>query len=418
MFKKNKVKEYFNHTRQVTENLCSPLSSEDQNVQSMDDASPTKWHKAHTSWFFETFILKDFLKSYKIFNEKYAFLFNSYYQSFGDRQPRSERGLLSKPSLEEINKYRKYVNDNINHLIDVATDNNIKKICNLIVLGINHEQQHQELILMDILHAFYLNPLRPAYKTLNKPIEHSKSKLTWSNVEGGIVEVGQNFEESDKFFYDNEGPKHEVLLKPFQISNRPITNREWLEFIDDGGYERSELWLSDGWEKVNTNRWCSPLYWIRDSNSSWYSFSLYGMLPLNLDAPVSHISFYEANAYANWCSKRLPTEFEWEIASNYSDVNGNLLDDNILIPKISLKKLEISNMIGGVWEYTSSNYSPYPKYSPSKGAIGEYNGKFMINQFVIRGGSCITTEKHIRNTYRNFFYPHQRWMFSGVRLAN
>ena len=253
---------------------------------------------------------------------------------------------------------------------------------------------------------------------MNKQIEHKSNKLSWKDIEGGIVEIGQDFERSNKFFYDNEGPKHEVLLKPFQISNRPITNREWLEFMDDGGYQKPELWLSDGWEKVNANNWQSPLYWLHDKDLSWYSFSLYGLHPLNLDAPVSHVSFYEANAYATWRSKRLPTEFEWEIASSYSNHDGNLLDENILIPKINLEKFKLSNMIGGVWEYTSSNYSPYPNYSPSKGAIGEYNGKFMINQFVLRGGCCLTSQNHIRNTYRNFFYPSQRWMFSGVRLAN
>ena len=418
LFKRNKIKEYFSLSRQTTEQLCSPLSAEDQNVQSMEDASPTKWHKAHTTWFFETFILKNFLKDYKIFNEKFAFLFNSYYQTFGERQPRSKRGLLSKPSLEEIDKYRKYVNENIDHLVDVASDDNIEEVCNLITLGINHEQQHQELILMDILHAFFLNPLKPSYKKLNKQIEHKSNKLSWKDIEGGIVEIGQDFERSNKFFYDNEGPKHEVLLKPFQISNRPITNREWLEFMDDGGYQKPELWLSDGWEKVNANNWQSPLYWLHDKDLSWYSFSLYGLHPLSLDAPVSHVSFYEANAYATWRSKRLPTEFEWEIASSYSNHDGNLLDENILIPKINLEKFKLSNMIGGVWEYTSSNDSPYPNYSPSKGAIGEYNGKFMINQFVLRGGCCLTSQNHIRNTYRNFFYPSQRWMFSGVRLAN
>lgn len=407
----------FHKVRSLTDELCEPLSIEDQNLQSMPDTSPVKWHRAHTSWFFETFILRKYSNNYKVFNKEYDYLFNSYYQSLGEIHPRPNRGILSRPSSKKIAKYRKYINENVDELIKNAEEKDIKNINELIILGINHEQQHQELLLMDILHAFYKNPLKPKYRKVFKNKNSVVNKLSWVSIPGGIVEIGINSKNHSNFSFDNEGPSHQVLIEPFQLANRPVTNAEWLEFMNDDGYNRPDLWLSDGWEKVRENNWLAPLYWIKDQNNSWNSFTLYGLRPLELNSPVTHLSFYEANAYANWCGKRLPSEYEWEVASNFSKKSGNLLNDNVLTPLILTNDNSLTHMIGSVWEYTASNYSPYPRFFPKNGAIGEYNGKFMANQYVLRGGCCITDKSHIRRTYRNFFYPHQRWMFSGFRLA-
>jgi ergothioneine biosynthesis protein EgtB len=371
--------------RRRTEALAAPLTSEDQTIQSMPDASPTKWHLAHTTWFFETVVLGRFLSGYVPFDPAYAFLFNSYYEGLGPRHPRPQRGMLSRPPLEKILEYRLHVDEAIAALIEARSAD----VAALVVLGLHHEQQHQELILTDIKHAFSMNPLLPAYDMRPPQPGATPGPMDWIEHPGGATAIGHS---GEGFAFDNESPRHDVLLRPFRIAARPVTNGEYLAFIADGGYRRPEFWLSDGWAMVQREMLNAPLYWHGD-RTGWQEFTLHGRHALEEHAPVAHVSFYEAAAYAAWRGARLPTEFEWEAAS------PDLLEK------------------GRVWEWTRSSYDPYPGYRPFDGDVVEYNGKFMVGQIVLRGGSIATPPGHIRPTYRNFFPPSARWQFSGIRLA-
>jgi ergothioneine biosynthesis protein EgtB len=367
--------------RAYSEALARPLSAEDCQLQSMPDASPVKWHLAHTSWFFETVILAN-RPGYRPFDPRFAYLFNSYYEALGPRHPRPRRGLLSRPSLEEVYAYRAHVDA---AMADACADEALR---DLITLGLHHEQQHQELILTDIKHAFFSNPLLPAYCS-ERARPWPKRAPDGVSIPGGVSLIGHD---GSGFAFDNESPRHQVLLRPFRIASRPVSNGEYQAFIADGGYRRPQFWLSDGWAKVQEENWEAPLYWLKDDDGSESVFTLSGTQPLDPNAPVEHVSFYEAAAYANWASARLPTEFEWEAAAP-------LLDH------------------GEVWEWTRSSYDPYPGFKAFEGVAAEYNGKFMIGQIVLRGGSSATPPGHIRSTYRNFFPPQARWQFSGIRLA-
>lgn len=408
---------WFAQTRFQTETLAAPLSPEDQTIQSMEDASPAKWHRAHTSWFFETFVLSPHEIGYEPFQASFNYLFNSYYEAVGARHPRPHRGLLTRPSAAEVGDYRAHVDAAVAKLIADCSNETWSAVAPLIILGLNHEQQHQELLLMDILHAFSCNPLEPAYTGTTPLLSASTSNIEWIDFDGGIHQVGidQNTEQS--FFFDNESPRHDVALRPYRLANRLVTNAEWIAFIEDGGYKQADLWLADAWAIVQNQGWSAPLYWRKEDDQSWSAFGLRGRQPVSPNAPVCHVSFYEADAFASWSGKRLPTESEWEIAARAQDTDGNFLSRNALRPLPAPAGNTLSQLYGEVWEHTSSPYTPYPGFKAAKGAVGEYNGKFMSNQMVLRGGSCVTPEGHIRSTYRNFFYPHQRWMFAGVRLA-
>ena len=398
-------------TRRLSAALARPLSDEDQVVQANDDASPTKWHLAHTTWFFEAFVLKSFLEGYRIFDERFEYCFNSYYESVGARQPRAKRGLLTRPSAEEVRAYRGHVDAALDRLCAGGLQ---PRAAELIELGINHEQQHQELLLTDILSLFASEPLKPAYARANPGVAVADAlPLGWVSFAGGILTVGHD---GDGFAYDNEGPRHEELVRPFKLADRCVTNAEWIAFIEDGGYRTPTLWLADGWATVKTHAWNAPLYW-EEADGGFMQMSLLGFRPLDLAAAVSHISYYEADAFARWAGYRLPTEFEWEVGAGNLPVKGRTLGAGHLRPMRADGGIGLKQMYGDVWEWTGSAYLPYPSFKAAPGAVGEYNGKFMCNQFVLRGGSCATPEGHIRKTYRNFFYPHQRWQFMGLRLA-
>ncbi len=410
--------------RATSESLAAPLSPEDQQVQSMPDVSPTKWHLAHVTWFFETFILREFMADYAVYHPKFAYLFNSYYEAAGPRHARPARGLLTRPSADEVIAYRRHVDRAMERLLSAPPRNSANRIAELVTLGVNHEQQHQELLLMDIKHVFSCSPLAPAYEPTTasdapKNGGAGGDTLDWHEVEGGVRGIGHA---GDGFAYDNESPRHDVLLRDFRIASRLVTNGEYLEFVEDRGYERSEHWFMDGIETVRANDWRGPLYW-REKDGERFEFTLAGLQPLDPDKPVSHLSYYEAAAYAAWAGKRLATEAEWETAAAASEPaaesEANLLESGRLHPAPAPKKKNRPRqMIGDVWEWTQSAYNSYPGYRPARGAIGEYNGKFMTGQMVLRGGCCVTPGGHARATYRNFFYPHQRWMFSGIRLAD
>jgi dimethylhistidine N-methyltransferase len=395
--------------RQQTEAMAAPLSPEDQMLQSMPDASPTKWHRAHTTWFFETFLLSG-KNGYRMFREEYGFLFNSYYEALGPRHARPQRGLLSRPSSAEIAEYRTYVDEAIAMLIARGLSPAQEK---LLEIGLNHEEQHQELMLTDILHAFAQNALDPVYQTLKPAATHEIAPMRFIPFAGSVMTIGHD---GHGFAFDNEGPSHSVMLTPYALGDRLVTNGEWLAFMDADGYRDATLWLSDGWSHVRAENWESPLYWHK-RNGEWFSMTLSGEQPIELNAPVCHVSFYEADAFARFMGKRLPTETEWEhAAQTLSNTSGNFRECGYLRP-LAAKGSQLHQMFGDVWEWTLSPYAPYPGYEPTEGALGEYNGKFMVNQMVLRGGSCVTPGAHIRATYRNFFHPHQRWQFSGVRLA-
>ncbi len=384
----------FRRVRAATEVIAKPLSPEDCQVQSMPDASPIKWHLAHTTWFFETFLLSEFAKGDRAFNDAYKVLFNSYYNGVGDKHPRIERGLISRPTLEEVFAYRAHVNDAVETwLAGVSLLH--EDIVSLMLLGFNHEEQHQELMYTDVKHLLSMNPLLPAYASeAPHPRTIDSSTLDWVAFDGGVVEIG--FDSESDFSFDNESPKHRALLHPYRMADRLVTNREYLEFMQDGGYRDHSLWLSDGWDWVNNNDVDSPMYWQR-SDHKWHAFTLTGSSAIELDAPVCHVSFYEADAFARWAGVRLPTEFEWEHAVRASN---------------KLKQVSDS-----VWQWTASAYLAYPGFAPKRGAVGEYNGKFMNQQYVLRGGSCATAAHHARASYRNFFQPDKRWQFTGIRLA-
>ena len=403
-------------TRSTSMELAAPLSAEDMTVQAMEDASPTKWHLAHVTWFFETFLLKTYLRGYREFDPTFNYCFNSYYEALGPRQPRPNRGLLTRPSAERVIAYRAHVDEALDKLLAKSTGNGAE-IGRLIEIGINHEQQHQELLLTDILALFAANPLRPAYHQ-RKPAESPVGGGTagWVEFEGGIRSVGQ---EGSGYFWDNEGPRHTVLIHPFRLADRLVTNAEWLEFIRDGGYRTASLWLADGWSLFNREEWQAPRYW-EEHDGGWQQMTLSGLQPIELDAPVCHVSYYEADAFARWTGMRLPTEFEWEVAAAGLPATGNMLATRALrpLPAPPARNGELRQMFGDVWEWTASAYLAYPGYRPPAGAIGEYNGKFMVGQHVLRGASCATPDGHSRATYRNFFYPHQRWQFLGLRLVS
>ncbi len=403
-------------TRMLTQNLAVPLTDEDQTVQACPDASPTKWHLAHTSWFFETFVLQPFLSGYKVFDTRYNYCFNSYYEAQGARHPRPARGLLSRPSAADVRRYRAHVDDGLARLF-VSGQAYEPQIASLLEIGLNHEQQHQELLLTDILALFGTNPLRPAYRdTPLTSLGQEAHPPRWIPFGGGLYTIGHA---EPGFAYDNEMPPHRVFANPFKLADRLVTNGEWLEFMDDGGYDSHQHWLADGWTTIHELNWQAPLYW-EQQDGAWHQMTLYGLAPIDLAAPVSHVSFYEADAFARWAGKRLPTEFEWEVAAASVAVEGNMLNSGALrpLPAARANDMTLSQIFGDVWEWTQSAYAPYPGYRPAEGAIGEYNGKFMCSEQVLRGASCATPDSHARRTYRNFFYPHQRWQFCGLRLAD
>ena len=396
----------FHATRALTEALAAPLSDADATIQSMEDASPAKWHLAHTTWFWETFLLRDRKPGYELFDERWPFLFNSYYEAEGERIARFSRGLLSRPTLEELLDWRAHVNGEMDALLDDPANEA------LIALGVAHEQQHIELLLTDIKHALFQNPLGPAMWD-SPATSVSASELGWHTHPGGIARIGHD---GDGFAFDCEGPSHRALLEPFALADRLVTNREWDEFIADGGYRDAALWLSDGWAWVNEHDIEAPLYW-RDGEA----FTHAGWQARDPDTPVTHISYYEADAFASWAGARLPTEFEWEAIARgqhveaepaHDPAGGNQLDD--AAPPLPTGS---PDLFGDCWQFTRSAYLPYPRFEPAEGAVGEYNGKFMSGQFVLKGASCATVRGHSRSSYRNFFYPHQRWQFTGLRLA-
>ena len=399
--------------------LAAPLSAEDQQIQSMPDVSPTKWHLAHLSWFFETFLLQE-LDAYEPFDPRYGFLFNSYYEAVGARWPRPERGLLSRPSIEEVRAYRAHVDAAMRRLIETAGDEAWTRLEPLVELGLNHEQQHQELILMDIKHVFSLNPLAPAYAPARARAAPEAPPLDMIGFDGGLVEIGH---EGEAFAFDNEGPRHKAWLEPFTLANRLSTCGEYLAFIADGGYDRAELWLSEGWATARREGWRAPLYWHEGEHGERLIFTLSGLRRLDPAEPVCHLSFFEADAFARWAGRRLPTEAEWETAARVAGHKVpakpvSMVAAEPFHPRAAEPTCGLQQMIGELWQWTQSAYAPYPRYRPAAGAIGEYNGKFMSSQMVLRGSAVATPEGHSRPTYRNFFPPAARWAFSGVRLAD
>jgi ergothioneine biosynthesis protein EgtB len=405
----------FEVIRGESEALAANLTPEDQAIQTMPDVSPTKWHLAHTSWFFETFILAPLDPAYRHFDPAFAYLFNSYYDAVGPRHPRPQRGLLSRPTVDAVGAYRDHVTAAMLRLFDEADDSAWRQAAPLLELGLNHEQQHQELILMDIKHVFSVNPLLPAYHAPRPyAVGGCRPARLWVEFAGGLCQIGHA---GPGFAFDNEGPRHKVWIEPFRLASHPVSCGEYLEFIGDGGYRRSEFWLSDGWARVQEEGWQAPLYW-RCEEGEWRIFTLAGERRIEPAEPVCHVSFYEADAFARWAGKRLPTEAEWEIAAADAPLAGNLADGRLYHPcPDSGGAPGLRQMIGDVWEWTASPYVAYPRFRPEAGAIGEYNGKFMSNQMVLRGGGAATPAGHMRISYRNFFPPSARWAFSGLRLA-
>ncbi len=397
--------------RARTESLCVPLETEDYVIQSCADVSPPKWHLAHTTWFFETFILLPFAQDYRVYNEAYAHLFNSYYETAGTFFPRAQRGLLSRPTVSEIYRYRSHVNDALQALLMSLPQRSAHDVLARMELGIEHETQHQELLLMDVKYNFFFNPIKPVYRNVSVT-QSTVTDMDWQTFAGGIVEIGHD---GVGFSFDNERPRHHTLLQDFRLADRLVSNEEYLAFISDGGYQRPELWLSDGWHTINTRNWLAPLYWLNEGND-WQQFTLSGIQPLNPNEPVAHLSYYEADAYARWDNKRLPTEAEWEHVASTLPIAGNFLESGSLHPQVASQP-GLTQLYGDLWEWTQSPYTPYPGFHPLPGTLGEYNGKFMSGQMVLRGGCCVTAQKHIRATFRNFFRPADRWMFSGLRLA-
>ena len=393
--------------------LCDPLETEDYVIQSMPDVSPARWHLAHTSWFFEAFVLQKAVKNYKSLHPQYNFLFNSYYVQIGERFTRANRGFLSRPTVKEVYEYRDYVDKNVIAFIADCSEDQLSEFGPVIEIGINHEQQHQELMLTDIKHVFSMNPLYPVYSTNYSPIVDHVPEMAFKNFEEGLYEIGNP---GNEFGYDNEFPRHKIYLEPFALANRLVTNREYIDFIEDGGYTKTELWLSDGFSKAGQNNWEAPLYWEK-RDGEWWNFKLNGFHKVDLNEPVCHISYYEADAFARWSGYRLPTEAEWETAAGDIPAAGNFVEEGNFHPIPFAEAKPLNQMYGDVWEWTMSPYVPYPGYKTLPGALGEYNGKFMSNQMVLRGGSCATSASHIRKYYRNFFYPDSRWQFMGLRLA-
>ena len=397
----------YQQIRDVTTGLCCSLTPEDMTLQSMPDASPTKWHLAHSSWFFEHFLLAPYLKDYRPFNPQFNYLFNSYYYTVGSMHPRSERGLLSRPGVAEVAHYRAHVDEYMHKLLDARGSE--PELAYLTTLGLNHEQQHQELLLMDIKHLFARNPLQPRWRELPAPVSTSALPLKFIPRPEGLLPIGHA---GNDFAFDNEAPRHRVFIQAHALANRLTTNNDYREFIRAGGYSAPALWLSDGWATLQREGWNRPLYWNHDMTAE---FTLGGERELDSHAPVCHVNYYEADAFARWAGARLPTEAEWESFAADQPVAGNLLENGRFHPVAAAAGA--NQLFGDVWEWTASSYAPYPGFKPLAGSLGEYNGKFMANQMVLRGGSCATPREHVRASYRNFFYPQQRWQFSGLRLA-
>jgi ergothioneine biosynthesis protein EgtB len=414
---KQEICNEFQATRRKTVALCSSLEIEDFIIQSTEDVSPPKWHLAHTTWFFETFALMVGMPNYQPFDPKFQSLFNSYYQQLNAPYPRARRGLLSRPTVEAIFEYRNYVDLQIIELINNKSDISFPWVASIIELGLQHEQQHQELLLMDIKHNFSIHPDFPAYtKPKGKMQSMPLSLFEFIDVDGGLIDIGHC---GNTFCFDNELPRHRQFINPYKIANRLVTNGEFLEFIEATGYQQPKYWLADGWASVVTQNRNAPLYWLQLEKNQWYIFTLSGLQTLRMDEPVSHVSYYEADAYARWREARLPTESEWEhiACAHRESISGNFLETAIYHPHAPLGNNQSYQFFGDVWEWTSSPYVPYHGYQPLLGALGEYNGKFMCNQIVLRGGSCVTPQTHIRDTYRNFYGPDKRWQFGGIRLA-
>jgi len=407
----------YGHIRAATRGLCEPLSPEDYVVQSMPDASPAKWHLAHTSWFFETFVLSVALPGFTPHHPQYAVLFNSYYQVVGPQHPRAHRGLLTRPTVAEVMAYRSHVDDAMDRLFATLPEARFQRVAGAIELGLHHEEQHQELLLTDLSHLFAQNPLDPVYRPRAKPSEATGVPAGFTpGAAGGVVEIGAT---GERFSFDNEGPRHKVFVDAFELGSRLVTAGEYREFIEDRGYERADLWLSEGWSLTRSEGWRAPLYWRRDQGG-WSMMTLAGRRPLAPDEPVCHVSFYEADAYARWAGARLPREEEWEVVAARSQLQGHFLEHGRFHPAPASSPPSATapaQMFGDAWEWTASAYLPYSGFAPLPGALGEYNGKFMSGQMVLRGGSCATPQRHIRTTYRNYFPPAARWQFSGIRLA-
>ena len=404
----------FQDIRDFSEGLCAPLAAEDYVVQSMPDCSPTKWHLAHVSWFFETFLLKPNVAKYASPDPDYVYLFNSYYNAVGDKYPRPRRGMISRPTVADVYRYRAHVNEHVLDLLECSDDADLDRLSPIVTLGINHEQQHQELILTDLKHMLSHNPLHPVYVERGSDARKASAPLRWLGFSEGVAWIGHS---GDTFAFDNEEPRHREFVHAFQIASRPATNADFLEFMREGGYQQSDLWLSMGWATVQQEGWQAPLYWeLRDGE--WWQFTLSGFRRVDPDEPVTHISYFEADAFARWAGGRLPTEAEWELAADSAPIAGNFAESGRFHPDaIEAPPDGLAQMYGDVWEWTQSSYSAYPGFRTAPGALGEYNGKFMCNQYVLRGGSCATPLSHIRPTYRNFFPPDARWQFSGLRLA-
>jgi ergothioneine biosynthesis protein EgtB len=408
--------ERYQQVRKATERLCEPLAVEDYVVQSMPDCSPTKWHLAHVSWFFETFLLKPSAPDYQPLNARYAYLFNSYYNAAGERYPRPQRGLISRPTVDEVYRYRKYVDEHVLDVLECARDDELPSIAPIVTLGLHHEQQHQELIVTDLKHMLSHNPLQPVYREQPSSRSGDAGPLRWVEFPEGVRWIGHD---GSGFAFDNEGARHREFIQSFRLASRLVTNAEYLQFMDDGGYDRPELWLSMGWATVQAEHWRAPLYWQAE-DGAWWQYTLSGFRRIDPAEPVTHISYFEADAFARWAGARLPSESEWEVAADMVPIDGNFVESCRFHPRPpdpSMDNPQLTQMFGDVWEWTQSSYAPYPGFRIAPGALGEYNGKFMCNQYVLRGGSCATSLSHIRPTYRNFFPANAQWQFMGIRLA-
>jgi len=410
----------YDTVRRFTESVAAPLNPEDQVIQTATEVSPTKWHLAHVSWFFEQFILSQHVTGYEPYHPLYFYLFNSYYNGAGPQHCRPNRGKISRPTVDEVHDYRAFVDRRMHALIENADDDQLARLQPLVTLGLNHEQQHQELMVTDIKHVFSTNPLLPAYEARTLGQHHEPAPAGWVSFEEGIRHIGLPAD-TDDFCFDNETPRHRVFLEPFEIASRPVTNGEYMRFIADGGYQRPELWLSEGWNAVNQQHWQHPIYWYRGEDGGWWHYTLAGPQPVAPAEPAAHLSFFEAEAFARWAGARLPGECEWEVAAGESPIEGNFAESRRFHPAPinggEAPGQSLTRLFGDVWEWTGSQYRPYPGYQPLPGTLGEYNGKFMSSQFVLRGGACSTSQSHTRLTYRNFFGPADRWQFTGLRLA-
>jgi ergothioneine biosynthesis protein EgtB len=413
------IADFYADVRAETVRLTEPLATEDMVVQSMTDASPTKWHLGHVTWFFETFVLKPHASGYQVFKEEFDYIYNSYYNAVGRQFPRPRRGMLTRPDMRETLEYRQHADRGMQELFGKELPDELLDVS---VLGLHHEQQHQELILMDIKNVLFQNPRYPAYSENLATRRGAMPPMKWVGFEAGVRDIGFDGQSSEDkgFAYDNESPRHPEWVDSFELASRLVTNAEYLAFIQDGGYQRPEFWLSDGWTAVQKENWRGPLYWV-ERDGVWHEFTLGGLKLLDPDAPVCHVSLFEADAYATWACARLPREAEWEIAAAGLCVDGPIVghfaDRGIYQPTAAAGAQGLEQMFGDTWEWTQSAYSPYPGYKPARGAMGEYNSKFMCNQYVVRGGCCVTPAGHTRVTYRNYFYPHMRWQFGGIRLA-